>query len=134
MTAVAPARPVRRWALDLGAMAALLIVALLGFWPTFGGGSFLVAAIGGILLGLAVAAVCAWRRWGVLILAGLTILVYFVFGGALALPHTTLLGVIPTLETWRQLAVGVVTSWKQLLTTVPPVAASDGHLMVPFLI
>ena len=37
---------------------------------------------------------------------------------------------------WRlvALALGTVTSWKQLLTTVPPVAASDGHLIVPFIL
>lgn len=134
MTAVSTDRPVRRWALDLGAMAALLLVALIGFWPTFGGGSFLFAAVGGILLGLAVAAVCAWRRWGVLIIAGLTVAVYFVFGGALALPHTTIAGFVPTLDTLVGLALGAVTSWKQLLTTVAPVSAADGHLLVVFLV
>ena len=56
------------------------------------------------------------------------------FGGALALPHTTIAGIVPTIDTLRQLAAGVITSWKQLLTTVAPVAASDGHLIVPFLL
>ncbi len=134
MTAVTAARPVRRWALDLGAMAVLLLVALIGFWPTFGGASFMLTAIGGILLGLAVALVCAWRRWGLLVISGLTILVYFLFGGALALPQTTIAGVIPTLDTFAGLALGAVTSWKQLLTTVAPVSAADGHLLVVYLV
>lgn len=128
------ALPARRWLLDLSATALLSFVALAGFWPTFAGPSFVPAAVGGVLLGLAIAAVCAWRRWGVLIIAGLTIAVYFVFGGALALPHTTLFGVVPTLETLQLLALGAVTSWKQLLTTVAPVSAGDGHLLVPFLL
>jgi hypothetical protein len=131
MTAVLP---LRRWVLDLSATAILLSVAVIGFWPTFDGPIYLLAAGGGAVLGIAVAAVGAWRRWGVLVLAGLTIGVYFVFGAALALPHTALLGFIPSLESLRQLAVGVVTSWKALLTTVAPVAASDGHLLVPFLL
>ena len=134
MTAVAPVRPVRRWVLDLATMAVLLLIALLGFWPTFGGGSFLLSAIGGILLGLTVAAVCAWRRWGVLSIAGLTVAVYFLFGGALALPHTTIAGIVPTVDTFVGLALGAVTSWKQLLTTVAPVSAADGHLLVVFLV
>lgn len=112
----------------------LLVVALIGFWPTFAGPSFLIAAIGGVLLGLGVAAVCALRRWGILIVSGMTIVVYFVFGGALALPHTTIAGVVPTWDTLSGLALGAITSWKQLLTTVAPVSAHDGHLLVPFLI
>jgi len=137
MTAVTPARvehPLRRWVLDLTAVAVLLLIAVIGFWPTFAGPSFLAAAIGGILLGLAIAAVCAWRGWGILIIAGLTVAVYFVFGGPLALPHTTIAGVIPSLDTLGGLALGVVTSWKQLLTTVAPVSPADGHLLVPFLV
>uniref|UniRef100_UPI00289D8B49 transglutaminase family protein n=1 Tax=Microbacterium sp. TaxID=51671 RepID=UPI00289D8B49 len=76
----------------------------------------------------------ARQRWGILSLAGATVGSYIVFGGALALPHTALLGIVPTLDTLQQLAIGTVTSWKQLLTTVPPVAASDGHLIVPFIL
>ncbi|MET0811428.1 MAG: transglutaminaseTgpA domain-containing protein [Microbacterium sp.] len=134
MSATTPAISVRRWVLDLSATALLVAVALVGFWPTFGGPSFLPAAIGGILIGLAIAAVAAWRRWGILSVAGLVIAAYFVFGGALALPQTAILGVIPSLETLQALALGTVTSWKQMLTTVAPVAAADGHLVVPFLL
>lgn len=126
--------PTRRWVLDLSAVAALLAVPIIGFWPTFGGPAYLPAAVGGALLGMGLAALCTWLRWGILPLAGLTALAYFLFGGALALPHTTVAGFIPTLETLRQLALGIVTSWKQLLTTVAPVAASDGHLVVPFVL
>ena len=120
--------------LDLTAAALLLAVSIIGFAPTFDSPQYLVAAIGGLALGLALAWAGARWRLGVLSLAGATIGAYVVFGGALALPHTTLLGVIPTLETLQQLALGTITSWKQLLTTVPPVAASDGHLVVPFIL
>ncbi|MBB5743077.1 transglutaminase-like putative cysteine protease [Microbacterium ginsengiterrae] len=133
-SSVSGAVPVRRWLLDLAAVFVLLGAAAVGFWPSFAGGSFLVAAFGGALLGIAVAALAAWRGWGILIIAGLTVAVYFVFGGALALPHTTVLGVVPTVETLQQLAIGVVTSWKQLLTTVAPVSGADGHFLVPFLL
>lgn len=129
-----PALSPRRWALDLGASALLLAVGIAGFWPTFAGPSYLGAAVGALVLGLGIAAVCAWRRWGALPIAGLTVAAYFVFGGALALPQTSVLGVIPTIDTIGQLAVGVVESWKSLLTTVAPVAASDGFLIVPFLL
>ncbi|GAA3201566.1 transglutaminase-like domain-containing protein [Microbacterium terregens] len=126
--------PGRRWGLDLAAVALLLAVPIIGFWPTFENAGYLIAAVGGTALGLLLAALGTRLRWGLLLLAGTTVLAYFVFGAALALPHTAFAGVIPTLETLRQLAVGTVTSWKQLLTTVAPVSASDGHLLVPFLL
>lgn len=127
-------RPHVRTAIDLAAITALLLVSVVGWGPTFDGLQYLVAGFGAIAVGLAIAWWSARQRWGILPTAGIAVAAYFLFGGALALPHTTFLGVIPTLETWRQLAVGSVTSFKTLLTTVPPVAASDGHLLVPFLL
>lgn len=124
----------RRWIVDLTAVALLLAVPIVGFLPTFGGPSYLGAAIGGALLGLGIAVLGTVRRWGILVLAAVTVLAYFLFGALLALPHTAILGFIPTLETLRQLALGIVMSWKQLLTTVTPVAAADGFLIVPFLL
>ncbi|GAA2898001.1 transglutaminase-like domain-containing protein [Microbacterium esteraromaticum] len=131
---VTPSRLRPGWVIDIVAVGMLLLAALVGFWTTFGGPSFLLAAVGGVVLGLGVATLCAWRGWGILIVTGATVAVYFLLGGALALPHTTMLGVIPTIDTLVALAAGVVTSWKQLLTTVAPVSAADGHLLVPFLI
>ena len=128
------APPLRRWILDLGATAAFLVVSIAGWWPTFAGPGYLVAAVGALVLGLAVAAVCAWRRWGILITAGLAVAAYFLFGPALAVPQSAAFGFVPTGEALGALAVGVVTSWKQLLTTIPPVAAADGFLIVPFLL
>lgn len=124
----------RRWTLDLAATAALLIVPVIGFWPTFGGPGYLVPALGGLLLGLAVAAIGAWRRWGILVVAAMTIVVYFVFGTALAVWRSGLFAVIPTLASLQELAAGVVTSWKSLLTTVAPVSVADGFGLVPFLL
>jgi hypothetical protein len=124
--------PRRRWALDLGASAALLSVAVVGFWPTFGGPGYLPAALGGLVLGLGIAALGALRRWGVLLVAGATLAAYLVFGAALALPHTAIAGFLPTLDTLWRLVAGVVTSWKELLTTIAPVGYGDSHLIVPF--
>ena len=131
--ALPPLAP-RRWALDLGATALLLAVGIVGFAPTFDGPSYVIAAGGAAVLGLGVAALGTLLRWGILAVSGATILVYAIFGGALALPATTIAGVVPTLDTFTQLALGVVTSWKRLLTTVAPVAGADGHLLVPFLL
>lgn len=124
----------RRWVLDLTAAALLIAVPIAGFWPTFGGPAYLPAAVGGALVGLGIAALAARLRWGVLEQAGLVVLAYFLLGPALAVPHTTIVGVIPTLESWIQLGTGIITSWKQLLTTFAPVPASEQFLIVPFLL
>ncbi|WP_155727837.1 hypothetical protein, partial [Mycobacterium avium] len=47
------ARPTRVVALDLTAAALLIAVTVIGFAPTFDGPQYLVAAVGGLALGLA---------------------------------------------------------------------------------
>jgi hypothetical protein len=124
----------RRWILDLGAVTLLLLIPVVGFWPTFDGARYLVAALGGLVLGMALGVLGTLFRWGILLLTGATVIAYFLFGGALALPNTTVAGVVPTLETLRLLGLGTFMSWKQLLTTIAPVATDDGHLIVPFIL
>lgn len=126
--------PLRRWVLDLAAVSLLLAIPVVGFQPTFDGPSYLLAAFGGLLLGGALAVLGAFLRWGILLLSAATIATYLLFGGVLALPHTTVAGFIPTIDTLGLLAAGTVEAWKKLLTTVAPVAPGDGHLIVPFLL
>ncbi|KFF58719.1 transglutaminase, partial [Cryobacterium sp. MLB-32] len=123
----------RAWFIDLVVLFVLLGVGVLGFGPVFGGTGYLVAGLGGAVLGLGIALVGARLRWGVLTVALATVLGYVMFGGALALRASTVLGVVPTLATLRELALGVVVSWKQLLTAPAPVAGFDSLLVAPFL-
>lgn len=133
--AAAPvALPARRLITDLAAVTALLAVAVVGFGPTFEGLSYLFTGFGAIALGLAIAWMGARWRWGLLAVAGATVLAYALFAGPFALAHTTLVGIIPTVDTFVRAGTGVVTAWKEILTTVPPVAPADGHLLVPFII
>ncbi|MGV8908713.1 MAG: transglutaminaseTgpA domain-containing protein [Propionicimonas sp.] len=120
-------------AVDLVVVAALIGVAAVGFGPTFGGSTYLVMAGSGALLGLGLASAGAWRRLSTLTLSGATLLTYFVFGGVVVLRETTIARVLPTLATVRELALGAVTSWKGLVTTVPPVEAFPEVGIVPYL-
>jgi len=122
----------RRWIVDLVSLVLLASVPIFVFWPLFDSARFFIGAYGGLVIGLALAAAGARWRLPILVLAPATIAAYFVFGGALALPATTIGGVIPSLETLRQLAVGAVTMWKAFLTSAAPLATDDGHLLVPF--
>ncbi|MDE0545146.1 transglutaminase family protein [Microbacterium sp. C7(2022)] len=125
--------PRKRWLADLSATVLLLAVPIVGFWPTFAGPGYLPAVVGAAIFGVAIAAVAAWRGWSALTIAAITVVTYFIVGPALAVPQATVFG-IPTLDAWTQLALGVVTSWKQILTTVAPIPAAEGFLIAPFLL
>ncbi len=124
----------RRAVVDIAAIAAIVAVTLVGWWPTFAGAAYLIAGVGALAAGVGIAVVGTRFRLGILSLAGLTVAAYFLLGGPLALAHTTIAGFVPTLETLRELAVGAITSWKSLLTTVAPVSYVDGHALVPFIV
>ncbi|MCR8671865.1 transglutaminase domain-containing protein [Agrococcus sp. HG114] len=127
-------RPLPRAAVDCAAILVVLLAATLAFGPVFGGTRYLVAGIGGSLLGIAVGVVTSLRPLrGWLMTAAGFVLALVVFGPALAVPRQTIGGVVPTLEGWRELLLGVVFSWKGLLTAEPPAEGFPSLLVVPFL-
>jgi hypothetical protein len=120
--------------LDGGALTVLLGLGVLGFSLSFGGDPhYLVAGFGGIILGLAIAAGNAHFRLGLLITAALAFGAYLVLGTALAVPNAAVAGFLPSLESLRTLLLGVVFSWKDMLTVGVPVGTAGGVLIVPFL-
>jgi len=119
--------------LNLAAMVALSILALAPLASTFGSGRFWIAAVGGVLLGAGVAHLGARLRIGAIEVAALTIGVYFLFGGALALRSSAIAGTVPSVTTLRDLALGVVFGWKQLLTLSTPVDGFEQLVAVPYL-
>jgi hypothetical protein len=114
------------------ALLLLLGAVVVGFGPVWGTAGYLRPAVGGALLGLLVAWLGAWRRWPTLTVAAATVAAYLLLGGALALPGTTVGGVLPTLETVRELALGAVHGWKEFVTTVPPLHSFPDLAVVPF--
>ncbi|MDJ0317094.1 transglutaminase-like domain-containing protein [Arthrobacter antibioticus] len=127
----------RRWwhfLLDGAVLAILLGVAVVGFGPAFGHNPhYLVAGFGAIVLGLGVGALGAHWRLGLITMIGFGFVVYMVFGSALAAPGESILGFIPSLGSLRGLLLGIMLSWKQLLTLAPPVGTSVEVLVVPYL-
>ncbi|MCE3291229.1 MAG: transglutaminase [Arthrobacter sp.] len=127
-------QPLWHIALDAGALTVLLGLGVLGFALSFGGDPYyLLAGFGGIILGLAVAALNAHHRLGLLITTALALGAYLVLGSALAVPEAAIAGVIPSPESLRTLLLGVVFSWKDMLTVGVPVGTAGGVLIVPFL-
>ncbi len=129
-----PFRPLSHSLIDAGVLAFLLGVGVLGFGPAFGHDpKYLLAGFGGIVLGLGVAAACAYWRLGLITTAGLAFLVYMLFGSALAASQEAIAGFIPSLTSLRGLLLGIMLSWKHILTLAAPVGTSMEVMVVPYL-
>ncbi|TKV28022.1 transglutaminase domain-containing protein [Arthrobacter sp. NamB2] len=121
-------------AIDAGVLLLLLGLGVLGFGPTFGGDArYLLAGLGGVLLGLGIAWIGRLLRWGLWSMTGVFLGTYLLLGNALAAPQEAFLGFLPTLQSLRILILGIVLSWKDILTVADPVGTASGMLVVPFL-
>ncbi|GAA2394869.1 cysteine protease [Catellatospora methionotrophica] len=115
---------------DGGFVAGLGMLAMLGFATTFDGSSYLLVAGIALLIGMLLAYATTALRGPAVTLAAAALLAYFAVGPLLVLPASSW----TSIDTHRQLAAGAVLGWKQLLTTVPPVAADSPLLVIPFLL
>ncbi len=122
----------RRW-VDIAVVTLLVVVAHTPLLPVFGTIRLPIAVVAAALLGTVVATVGAARRWGPIpVLAAL--LTGFVAFSALGAPTTALAGAVPTPETLGAVGRGVVTSWKDIVTILPPLGAGRNMLTAPYLI
>ena len=125
-------RPAGPQIADAAVIGALTVLAGTAFGPAYGGRQFVgvlaAGAVVGVLAGL-LPSVARWPGWSTLPIA---VLGYLACSG-LAVPTRAAAGVLPTGETVRIAAIGVVTSWKQALTVAVPVG-SAGALLVPALV
>lgn len=124
----------RQAAIDCAAVLTVMVCAALAFQPVFGGTQALVAGIGGAIVGVVVGVVTSLRplRSWLMTLAGV-VLALLLTGPALAVPAKAIGGVLPSLAAWQELLLGVVFSWKELLTAQPPAQGFPSLLIVPFL-
>ncbi|WFN90190.1 transglutaminase-like domain-containing protein [Arcanobacterium wilhelmae] len=118
------------------ALVVMVLLALASVFheDVFGGATGFGAAFGGAAVG----ALAAWISY--LIAAGFfpTLMMatagYFLFGTALALPQLGIYAVIPTPLSLKTLAVQAVTSWKDLLTLIPPASNYVGPSVLPYIV
>jgi transglutaminase-like putative cysteine protease len=109
---------------------ALCLAALFGFSTTYSGWTFLLVGAIGVLLGVVVGWLGSLLRQPVLMVALLTVVVFFLLGGAVALRGQ----VLPTWSVLTSLAELSVHGWMQLLTTLPPVDTSGPLLVIPYIL
>lgn len=120
--------------IDLAFSAALMAVVLMGFRTGYFGWAWIAAAVSGLVLGLLISHVMtAFRLPAVATLGGILV-AYFLLGGPLAVRDNLIFGVIPSGQTFKDLASTLVHGWKRLLTMLPPVDAIGPLLALPLLV
>lgn len=118
---------------DLGGLLLLIGLGLYGFQSAYGGSRYLVAGLIGTLLGLAVALWGARTRQPLIVVSAATVGVFFLFGGAVAVPDQAIAGFLPSPAAVLGLIDGAISGWAKLLTTTPPVGTRDNLLVIPYL-
>lgn len=121
----------RVWA-DIGVLLVLTAVGVIGFEPSFGGYGFLLAGIGGLLVGSATGILTSMFRIGAVLTTVIAIVAFFLLGTPFAVPQQGLFGVLPTLQSLGSLAVGSVYGWSDIVTLSTPIGAPQYIAVVPY--
>lgn len=106
-------------------------VAACALWPIYHTVQIAVLVVVTVVIASLIAIAGAVFRWSAPLVAGVTLLAYFVFGVPLAVPSRATSGFLPTITGLRELILGAALGWKQLLTISLPVGSYES-LLVPF--
>lgn len=115
-------------------LVGLVMLAILGFATSFDSPRYLIVALAGVLLGVLAAHLANVLRWHWLSVIAMGAAAYLLLGGAIALRDDLILGVIPSVATLTGLSAITVNGWKELLTTLPPVAGDGPFVALPYLL
>ncbi|RRJ86148.1 transglutaminase domain-containing protein [Gulosibacter macacae] len=126
------ARSGNRLAIVLGFVVLLFAFGVVAHEPVFGNGFGLQTAGAGAVIGIVIATLASLFGWRWYVTAAAAVLSYFALGGLIALPSTTIAGIVPSLQTLQLLIVQLANSWKDLLTLVPPAHPFIGPSVLPF--
>lgn len=108
-------------------------IAVLPLWPIYASPALFIAAVAGLLSGTLLA-LWSWRgSRSPLSTVIVGAIIFVVIGVPVAVPTQALWGILPSFEGLVSLLAGVVLSWKQLVTVMPPVGSYEA-LLVPVLI
>ena len=121
-------------ALDVVLIALLGVLAMSPLAAAYGGTRWLIAAGGGLALGVTVALVSSRLRLGPWNTALAAVFGYLLLGSALAAPEQAAAGVLPTPDALRTLLEGIVTAWRDSVTMFAPLGAGGNVLVVPYVI
>lgn len=125
--------PSRDALVDAAFATVLVVIALVGLRTGFLGVQWVVAAGVGLVLGLVIGHLATAWRWLAVVTLLVLAAVYLLLGGPVAVRDNLVGGVLPTLQTFRDLAEWSVLGWKRWLTLLPPVDARGPVLALPWL-
>jgi hypothetical protein len=121
----------RTW-VDVAVHTLLSLIGIVGLATSFHNGNWLIAGVGGLLVGTGAALAARALRLGALLTVGLALVAYLLLGSALAVPAQAIVHVIPTITSLASLGVGAVWGWADLLTLRAPVELPDYVTVVPY--
>jgi len=117
---------------DLTVLSVLSLLAVIGYQTSFGDADFLLAAIGGLLVGTGAAVAGTLLRLGVLTTVLVGLAGYFVLGTPFTMPAHGIAFVLPSLDSLAGLAIGAVYGWADIVTIGTPVEAPYYVAAVPY--
>lgn len=129
---VAPRRLALRVGVDVAVVVVLTGIGTVGLSTAFTDLGYVLAGLGGIIVGTAVALVCARYRIGALPTLAIAIVAYFLLGSAFAIPEQAIARVIPSPSSLSGLAIGAVFGWADLVTLRAPVSLPYYVNAVPY--
>lgn len=122
-----------RAVLDVGIIVLCVALALVPMLPAYDSPWALGAIIAGALSGVAPVVMGVRLRWPFVLTLVVVFFTYVVVGGALAFRSELVAGFVPSGRSISAMLSGLVTSWMEALTLEPPLGASHGVLILPFL-
>jgi transglutaminase-like putative cysteine protease len=117
---------------DLAVVSVLSALGIWGFAPAFSDYGYLLAGLGGLVVGTAAGYLSHLFRLNAFVSGLGAIALYFLLGSALAMPGYALFAVLPSLTTLRGLALGAVFGWADIVTLAAPVGAPEYITVLPY--
>lgn len=121
----------RAW-VDVAVVLVLSVLGMVGLGSSFDAPDYLIAGLGGLLVGAAVAIAATQLRFGVPLTVALAVVAYYLLGTPIALPANGLAVVLPSIDTLSDLTIGPVFGWADILTLRPPVDLPSYVIAVPY--
>ncbi|WP_022886511.1 transglutaminaseTgpA domain-containing protein [Glaciibacter superstes] len=122
----------RRAVWDVVVLSVLSLLGVLGFETSFGAYNFLLAGLGGLLVGTAAAILGYSLRLSALMTVLVGLLAYFLIGTPFTMGGEGIFVVLPSLATLAGLALGAVFGWADIVTLSTPVEAPYYMPVLPY--
>lgn len=115
-------------------IALAVAISLTPLWQVYQSPYLFVALAGSIILGSLLAWVASKRNWKIFTTTLWSVALFAIFSVPLAVPSQALWGVIPSGPGLLTAFAGLVLSWKQLVTIMPPVGSYEALLIPVYVI